>query len=581
MRMIYGVRPDLSVLIRAACILSACSSVGVEAASPIPSSVPSPPTVNCVGPRGCAPVVPRAPLSTSPAIVNVIRSPAPPPVRLPPAAATTATPLIPQQTAAQRNAALKAAGLTPVQHQGVINGTGYTVPNKPTLSAAATSTSGRYTFQTTPYGTIQVSQNGKVISTTTPQNATLAYGYRAPAKPIPGPATATSQSVGALARTPATASVSYGSIPSIAATQGIPVPSYSSQGIGQPRPIVPSNPIGVTTAISATRSNAPAIVSPLGSAPFQSAGITATTIPQQTPAQRAAALQAAGLTPVQQQGVINGAGYAPTPSSSSTNPQTLSTVPISNTMAGTTPATITSKQPIVSPLGGGTAPSHSSITSIPLSASAYSSPTAAAGLSYPTLSQLNTSQSVYGTLNATGIKGQTCLAVDYVMIARAAGDKTATVGQFWSGTDGATTSGFSSIPNHTISISSTTVKLDSASANGQLAVARALNSGPVLIRGSIKSSSAPGGVEQHWMLGVGTSTDSQGGAAVVANDPWSGTQVKVDARTGKVVDVLNPSTGGYQPLQSAADSNPSKFGALTTFESGNVNSAVFKTVAIQ
>jgi surface antigen len=39
---------------------------------------------------------------------------------------------------------------------------------------------GGYTFQTTSSGTIQVSQAGKIISTTTPQNATATYGYKAP-----------------------------------------------------------------------------------------------------------------------------------------------------------------------------------------------------------------------------------------------------------------------------------------------------------------------------------------------------------------------------------------------------------------
>lgn len=34
-----------------------------------------------------------------------------------------------------------------------------------------------YTFQTTPYGTIQVYNNGTLITTTTPQNAQLTYGY--------------------------------------------------------------------------------------------------------------------------------------------------------------------------------------------------------------------------------------------------------------------------------------------------------------------------------------------------------------------------------------------------------------------
>jgi hypothetical protein len=259
----------------------------------------------------------------------------------------------------------------------------------------------------------------------------------------------------------------------------------------------------------------------------------------------------------------------------------ISSLVVSPAPMTTPPTAITPKQSITPSLGGSAA-SGLLTASTPSKAGTQPFSTAAgAGLSYPTLGQLNTSQSVYGTLSPAGVKDQTCLAVDYVMIARAAGDKTATVGQFWSGSAGATTSGFSNVPNHTVSISSTTVKLDSTNANGQLAVVQALNNGPVLIGGSINSSSAPGGTESHWMLGVGTSTDSKGSTAIVANDPWSGTQVKVDPSTGKVVDVLNPSTGAYQPLQSAANSNPLQFGALTTFDSGNGNSAVFKSVTIQ
>lgn len=177
-------------------------------------------------------------------------------------------------------------------------------------------------------------------------------------------------------------------------------------------------------------------------------------------------------------------------------------------------------------------------------------------------------------MNGNAIKNQSCIAVDYVMIARAAGDQSATVSQFWSST-GATRSGFSNIPNHTVTFSyngpledgsekqvnQAVPRLNAIGTNGQLAVFQALQTGPVLIGGSIKSSSGP---EAHWMLGVGTATDSKGSAAIVANDPWSGTQVKIDPTTGKVVDVMNTATGTYQPLQSAVRFNP-LYEALTTF----------------
>ena len=43
-----------------------------------------------------------------------------------------------------------------------------------------------YTFQTTPSGTVQVSQNGHIITTTTVQNAASTYGYVPPANPSTG-----------------------------------------------------------------------------------------------------------------------------------------------------------------------------------------------------------------------------------------------------------------------------------------------------------------------------------------------------------------------------------------------------------
>lgn len=48
-----------------------------------------------------------------------------------------------------------------------------------TTGNTAGSGASNYTFQTTPYGTVQVMQNGRVISTTSAQNAATQYGYMA------------------------------------------------------------------------------------------------------------------------------------------------------------------------------------------------------------------------------------------------------------------------------------------------------------------------------------------------------------------------------------------------------------------
>lgn len=60
------------------------------------------------------------------------------------------------------------------------------MPTSPVSQPTGTSA---YTFQTTPDGNVAVFQNGQRISTTTPQNASLTYGYSTPVAPTVPPST--------------------------------------------------------------------------------------------------------------------------------------------------------------------------------------------------------------------------------------------------------------------------------------------------------------------------------------------------------------------------------------------------------
>ncbi len=71
---------------------------------------------------------------------------------------------------------------------------------------------------------------------------------------------------------------------------------------------------------------------------------------------------------------------------------------------------------------------------------------------------------------------------------------------------------------------------------------------PVIIKGTIDTSNTSTGSEAHWMLAVGTDTSSSGQPLIVANDPWTGTQVEVDT-AGTIERVLNPSTGSFVDVE--------------------------------
>ncbi|MDE2133922.1 MAG: hypothetical protein KGJ49_04925 [Alphaproteobacteria bacterium] len=97
-------------------------------------------------------------------------------------------------------------------------------------SAPATGSSKTYTFQTTSSGTIAVFQNGQRISTTTPENAALTYGYKPPTSTSSPPNTSTqtpstqspSQTYSVATPQPY-ASVQFGPTTSTGATQTSPV----------------------------------------------------------------------------------------------------------------------------------------------------------------------------------------------------------------------------------------------------------------------------------------------------------------------------------------------------------------------
>lgn len=128
------------------------------------------------------------------------------------------------------------------------------VASPPIPSAASSS---NYTFTPTQYGTIQVSRNGQIIATTTPQLAAQAYGYpliTPPPTPTPAPITS------AYATTPS------GAVVNVATGQLVsPPPNVSSPKTGPVQSTnLPSQPVAVPPSISA---KAPSSVGPAVQAP--------------------------------------------------------------------------------------------------------------------------------------------------------------------------------------------------------------------------------------------------------------------------------------------------------------------------
>jgi filamentous hemagglutinin family protein len=141
------------------------------------------------------------------------------------------------------------------------------------------------------------------------------------------------------------------------------------------------------------------------------------------------------------------------------------------------------------------------------------------GRTFTPISQLDTS--LYGgDTAALSDTTQTCLATVYTMIARADGDPSATIGQFWNPELGAVDS---ALPNN--------VKIGSpAIAINYNTVASLLESGnPVILEGSTPYS---GGTEAHYMLATALLANGD----IVANDPWTGEQVIISPVTGRVIE---------------------------------------------
>ena len=84
------------------------------------------------------------------------------------------------------------------------------------------------------------------------------------------------------------------------------------------------------------------------------------------------------------------------------------------------------------------------------------------------------------------------------------------------------------------------------------------------------------------MLGIGQSIDSNGANAVVAADPWTGTEVKIEPASGQVVDIMDPATGIFWPLKSLVAGNlttsvMTDFGKLPPDQHGNLSYTALPT----
>jgi actin-related protein len=101
-------------------------------------------------------------------------------------------------------------GPTPAQSVSPATAPVQTVSQPPVQGPSAT-----YTFLPTNYGTVQVSQNGKIIATTTPQLAALQYGYKVP-NPYASSAGAPSTTL-----SPATSTVMGSSISPVASSGSV------------------------------------------------------------------------------------------------------------------------------------------------------------------------------------------------------------------------------------------------------------------------------------------------------------------------------------------------------------------------
>jgi hypothetical protein len=169
---------------------------------------------------------------------------------------------------------------------------------------------------------------------------------------------------------------------------------------------------------------------------------------------------------------------------------------------------------------------------------------------FEAISQLNPSPSNYGTLDPKSIdpsshllvETETCVATSYTMIARAAGDAGATIGDFYNaGSDPSKPHGADPTKLGPLG-----VVLSPEHFGFGASIVNLLNSGhPVLLGGTFSANAK--GIGLHWMLGVGTVSLS-GKTLILAHDPWTGTKVAVDPKAALISQIMDPVTGTFYLL---------------------------------
>ena len=186
-----------------------------------------------------------------------------------------------------------------------------------------------YTFSKTPSGTVQISQNGKIIATTTPEYAAQQYGYKpntaaAPLGSTPGPI-GTPVEIGrpVIIGKP----VEIGKAVEI----GKPVVIGTPVDIGKPVAIGKPVTIGVPVNIGKAVTTGTPVAAGMPAAPGQPTAIGANKSPQSTP-------PSAALTPVQIQFLKdNAVGLKPAvgnATSATTSPNVASNFPITGQVTG-------------------------------------------------------------------------------------------------------------------------------------------------------------------------------------------------------------------------------------------------------
>jgi hypothetical protein len=75
---------------------------------------------------------------------------------------------------------------------------------------------------------------------------------------------------------------------------------------------------------------------------------------------------------------------------------------------------------------------------------------------------------------------------------------------------------------------------------------------PVLLGGTFSANLKGTGL--HWILGVGVIT-LNAGTYILANDPWTGTKVAVDPKTGAISQIMDPVTGTFYLLSDVKAGN--------------------------